>query len=336
MKVLVTGGAGFIGSHIVERLVRDGAKVRVLDNFSAGKMDNIRHNLNKIDLIRGDIRDISAVKKAVRGVKYIIHEAAMKSVPESLKRPEEFNEVNVNGTLNIIIQAQKAQVKRLVFASSSSVYGDAPTGLPNDARPVRDVKILPQKESFIPTPISPYGATKLIGETYCRTFSRIPARQTRSGGYPMEIVALRYFNVFGPRQDPDSPYAGVIIKFINAMLKDKQPIIFGDGKQSRDFTYIDNVVAGTLACLKTSVSVNGLVLNIASSNPITVLELVKSLNKILGKNIKPIFAPIRTGDIKHSYADITLARKYLGYKTIVPFEQGLIKTIEYLRKHRTM
>ncbi|MFH0888411.1 MAG: SDR family oxidoreductase [Planctomycetota bacterium] len=330
MKILVTGGAGFIGSHIVERLVRDGAKVRVIDNFSAGKMDNIRHNINKIDLIRGDIRDISAVKKAVRGVKYIIHEAAMKSVPESLKRPEEFNDVNVNGTLNIIIQAQKAQVKRLVFASSSSVYGD--------------VKILPQKESFIPAPISPYGATKLIGETYCRTFSRItarttersgrPARQTRSGGYPLEIIALRYFNVFGPRQDPDSPYAGVIIKFINAMLKNKQPIIFGDGKQSRDFTYIDNVVEGTIACLKTSVSINGLVFNIASSNPITVIELVKSLNKLLGKNIKPIFTPIRTGDIKHSYADITLACKYLGYKTIVPFVQGLAKTIEYLRKQR--
>ncbi|MFH1230481.1 MAG: SDR family NAD(P)-dependent oxidoreductase, partial [Planctomycetota bacterium] len=207
MKVLVTGGAGFIGSHIVERLVRDGAKVKVIDNFSAGRLENLKPIIKRIDLIRGDIRDIPAVKKAVRGVKYIIHEAAMKSVPESLKRPEKFNDVNVNGTLNILIQAQKARVKRLVFASSSSIYGD--------------VKTLPQHESFIPAPISPYGATKLIGETYCRTFSRI---------HQMEIVALRYFNVFGPRQDPNSPYAGVIIKFINAMLKGRQPIIFGDGR----------------------------------------------------------------------------------------------------------
>lgn len=307
MKILVTGGAGFIGSHIVDKLVKDGAQVRVLDNFSAGKMDNLRHNLRKIDLLRGDIRHIPTVKRAVRGVKYIIHEAAMKSVPESLKRPEEFNAVNVSGTLNLLIQASRANVKRIVFASSSSIYGE--------------VKVLPQKESLIPAPISPYGATKAIGETYLKAFSRMKY---------LETVCLRYFNVFGPRQEPSSPYAGVIIKFINAMLKDKRPTIFGDGRQSRDFTYIDNVVKATIGAL-TAKGVNGLSLNIASSHPITVLQLVQSLNKILDTRLKPILAPIRTGDIKHSYADITLARRYLGYKTIVPFEQGLIKTVNSFR-----
>ena len=307
MKILVTGGAGFIGSHIVDKLVKDGAQGRVLDNFSAGRMDNIRHNLKKIDLLRGDIRHMPTVKKAVTGVKYIIHEAALKSVPESLKRPGEFNAVNVDGTLNLLIQASQAGVRRMVFASSSSIYGE--------------VKELPQKESLIPAPISPYGATKAIGETYLKTFSRMRY---------LETVCLRYFNVFGPRQEPSSPYAGVIIKFINSMLKNKRPIIFGDGRQSRDFTYIDNVVRATIGAL-TAKGVNGLSLNIASSHPITVLQLVQSLNKILGKNLKPILAPIRTGDIKHSYADITLARKYLGYKTIVDFEQGLLKTVNSFR-----
>lgn len=303
MKILVTGGAGFIGSHIVDQLVKDGAQVRVLDNFTAGNMDNLRHNLKRIDLIRGDIRHIPTLKRAVKGVKYIIHEAAKKSVPESLKYPEEFNAVNVSGTLNILNQAHQAGVRRIVFASSSSIYGE--------------VKVLPQKETLIPAPISPYGATKALGETYLKTFSRMRY---------LETVCLRYFNVFGPRQEPDSPYAGVIIRFINGMLKNQRPIIFGDGKQSRDFTYIDNVVRATIDAL-TANSVNGRSLNIASSHPITVLQLVHSLNKILGKDIKPIIAPIRTGDIKHSYADITLARRYLGYKTIVPFEPGLIKTI---------
>ncbi|MEK7309934.1 MAG: NAD-dependent epimerase/dehydratase family protein [Planctomycetota bacterium] len=315
MKILVTGGAGFIGSHIVDKLVKDGAQVRVLDNFSAGRMDNLRHNLKKIDLLRGNIRHIPTVKRAVQGVKYIIHEAALKSVPESLKRPEEFNAVNVTGTLNLLIQASKAGVKRVVFASSSSIYGD--------------VKELPQKESLIPAPISPYGATKVIGETYLKTFNRLSAVPTAQAGmHHLETVCLRYFNVFGPRQEPSSPYAGVIIKFINAMLKNKRPVIFGDGRQSRDFTYVDNVVKATIGAL-TAKGVDGLSLNIASSHPITVLGLVQSLNKILDKNLKPIIAPIRTGDIKHSYADITLARKYLGYKTIVPFEQGLIKTIQF-------
>ena len=303
MKILVTGGAGFIGSHIVDKLVADGARVRVLDNFSAGKLDNLRHNLRKIELIRGDLRHVPTVKRAVRSVRYIIHEAALKSVPESLKRPEEFHDVNVTGTLNLMIQAHKARVKRLVFASSSSIYGD--------------VKVMPQKESLIPAPISPYGATKAIGEVYLKTISRMRA---------LETVCLRYFNVFGPRQEPDSPYAGVIIKFINSMLKDKRPIIFGDGKQSRDFTYIDNVAKATIAAL-TAKGADGMSFNIASSHPITVRQLVRSLNKILNTHLNPVFTPIRAGDIKHSYADITQAKKYLGYKTIVPFEPGLLKTV---------
>lgn len=303
MKILVTGGAGFIGSHIVDHLVKNKDQIRVLDNFSAGKLDNLRHNIGKIEIIRGDIRHIPTVKKAVKGVRYIIHEAALKSVPESLKRPEEFNDVNVTGTLNLLIAASRAKVKRLVMASSSSIYGD--------------VKVLPQKETLIPAPISPYGATKAIDETYLKTFSRMKY---------LETVCLRYFNVFGPRQEPDSPYAGVIIKFINLMLKGKRPVIFGDGRQSRDFTYIDNVAKATIASL-TAKGADGLSLNIASSQPITVIRLVESLNKILRTRLDSIFEPIRTGDIKHSYADISLARRYLAYKTIVPFEQGLIKTV---------
>jgi len=306
MKVLVTGGAGFIGSHIVDRLVKDGAKVRVLDNFSAGRMENLELSIKKINLIKGDIRDVTTVRQAAKGMNYIIHEAAKKSVPESLKKPEEFNDVNVNGTLNILNQAYQAGVKRVVFASSSSIYGD--------------VKVMPQKESLGFNPISPYGATKAIGEIYCQTFAKIHRTQT---------IMLRYFNVFGPRQEPDSPYAGVIILFITALLKNKQPIIFGDGKQSRDFTYVDNVAVATISCLKAPASANGMAFNIAASQPITVLQLVNSLNKILGKNIKPIFKPIRQGDIKHSYADNTLARWYLKYKTLVTLKQGLEKTMEY-------
>ncbi|MBI4711795.1 MAG: SDR family oxidoreductase [Planctomycetes bacterium] len=303
---LVTGGAGFIGSHIVEELVRQGKKVRVLDNFSAGRMSNIAAVRGKIDLIHGDIRDTETVCRAMRKVKYVLHQAALKSVPESLLRPAEFNDVNVNGTFNLLMAAQTAKVKRFLFASSSSVYGDA--------------RKLPVKESDNLQPISPYGATKVISEMYCRNFSQT---------FGLETVIVRYFNVFGPRQDPASPYAGVIAKFIIALAGNKRPVIFGDGRQSRDFTYIDNVVSGTLKALTARLSRDKTVFNIACGRPYTVLEMTRLLTRILAKHIKPAFKPPRAGDIRHSYADVSLAKRLLKYRSKTGFAQGLSKTVRY-------
>lgn len=306
---LVTGGAGFIGSNLVETLVKQGKKVCVIDNFSGGKIENLKPFLNRINLVRGDIRDKKAVKKAVRGVKYVFHEAALCSVPKSIKNPAEFNEVNVTGTLNLLVAAREGGVRRFVFASSSSVYGET--------------KQFPQKEIFSPRPISSYAATKLTGELYCRIFWET---------YKLPSVSLRYFNVFGPRQRLDDKYAVVIPKFITSVLSGQSPPIYGDGKQSRDFTYIDNVVRANMLALQAPPSAFGKVFNVACGQPVTVLELVRLINKLLAKNIKPIFKPYRTGDIKHSWADVSLARKYLGYKPAVNFAEGLKHTIEYFRK----
>lgn len=303
---LVTGGAGFIGSHIVEELVSQGKPVRVLDNFSAGRMSNLNAVKGKIEIIRGDIRNIKTVRRAMRNVKYVLHQAALKSVPESLLRPAEFHQVNVNGTFNLLMAARAARVSRFVFASSSSVYGDA--------------RKLPVKESDTLQPISPYGATKVIGEMYCQNF-----RQT----FGLETVIVRYFNVFGPRQDPASPYAGVIAKFIIALSRNKRPVIFGDGRQSRDFTYIDNVVSGTLKAMTARLSSDKTVFNIACGRPYRVLEMTRLLNRILAKNIKPVLKPARAGDIRHSYADVTLAKKMLKYRAKTGFEQGLRQTVRY-------
>ncbi|MFA5795302.1 MAG: SDR family oxidoreductase [Candidatus Brocadiia bacterium] len=303
---LVTGGAGFIGSHIVERLVRQGKKVRIIDDLSSGLLANLKGFGHKVQFIKGDIRDARAVARAMRGVKYVIHEAALKSVPESILRPRQFHDVNVNGTFNLLLAAKDAGVRRFVFASSSSVYGDAAS--------------LPVRESFPVQPISPYGATKVMGEIYCRNFHQV-------FGLPTAVV--RYFNVFGPRQDPKSPYAGVIPKFIKALKNNQRPTIFGNGLQSRDFTYIDNVVDGTLKALTAPIPPSVPAINIANGNPYSVLAMAKLLNKIMGKDVKPLFKPPRKGDILHSYADITLARKYLKYKSTVSFAQGLGKTVSY-------
>ncbi|MBA7636210.1 UDP-N-acetylglucosamine 4-epimerase [subsurface metagenome] len=307
MKFLVTGGAGFIGSHIVEELVRRKEKVRVLDNFSTGKRENIAPFLKEIELIEGDIRDSGTVKGAVKGVDYILHQAALPSVPRSITDPITTNEVNVLGTLNILMAAKEAGVKKLVYASSSSVYGDTPN--------------LPKREDTVTSPLSPYALSKLAGEEYSKLFTSL---------YGLETIVLRYFNVFGPRQDPTSQYAAVIPKFISSMLKGKRPTIYGDGEQSRDFTYVLNVVGANL--LATTSKVKGRIFNIACGKKITVNELVKNLNKLMNTDTQPLYTDPRPGDVRHSQADISKAEEALGYKIGVGFEEGLKKTVDWFRR----
>lgn len=304
-KFLVTGGAGFIGSHIVDALVRDGNKVRVLDDFSSGKEENLTGVLNKIELIKGDIRDKEIVKKAVSGIDYVLYQAALRSVPKSMGQPHLYNDVNITGTLNILEAARDAKVKRVVFASSSSIYGET--------------KKFPEKEDFYPLLISPYALTKLVGEYYCRIFS---------ANWGLETVSLRYFNVFGPRQSLENEYAVVIPKFITCMLKDQSPPVHGDGKQTRDFTYIDNVVDANLKAA-TAKDVSGEVFNIACGKAYSVLDIVDAVNKILKKSIKPKFMPPRPGDVRDTLADISKARKLLRFEPEVGFEEGLKKTIGF-------
>lgn len=299
---LVTGGAGFIGSHIVDRLVDLSEHVRVLDNFATGKVENIQHNLGKIQLIRGSLVDLETVRQAVNGVDYVLHQGAIPSVPRSVSDPIGSNEANINGTLNLLVAARDAGVKRVVYASSSSVYGDTPT--------------LPKIEDMPTNPLSPYALTKLAGEYYCRMFYSL---------FGLETVTLRYFNVFGPRQDPTSQYSAVIPKFLSLMLEDRRPVMNGDGLQSRDFTYVaNNVSANLLACIRPNVA--GEILNIACGESFTLLELVDSLNRIAGKSIEPVFAPAQPGDIKHSLAGIEKAESLLGFKPTVGFREGLERT----------
>ena len=305
-KYLVTGGAGFIGSNIVEALVNKGEEVRVLDNFSTGRRDNLTPFLDKIEIIEGDVRSYHIVHEAVKGVDYILHQAALPSVPRSVKDPVTSNEVNVNGTLNILNAARDGGVKRVVFASSSSVYGD--------------LQSLPKTEDMLPMPLSPYAVSKLAGEKYCQVFTRM---------YGLETVILRYFNVFGPRQDPTSQYSAVIPKFIDRIREDKSPLIFGDGEQSRDFTFVENVVsANLLACRKGGEDISGEVFNIACGKRTSINQLVESINKILGKNVKAEFAEPRIGDVKHSLANIGKAQQFLDYKVKVDFYTGMRKMLE--------
>jgi len=307
MKFLVTGGAGFIGSHIVDALIASGDRVKLIDDFSLGRMENLDGVLNKIELIKGDIRNKELVARAVEGVDYVLHQAALRSVPKSLANPELYNDVNINGTLNILTASRDAKVKRVVMASSSSIYGD--------------IEKFPEKENFLPQLISPYGLTKLAGEYYSRIFSLI---------HGLETVNLRYFNVFGPRQSLENEYAVVIPKFITCILKDVPPPIHGDGKQTRDFTYVANVVQ---ANIKSAVmpGIKCEVLNIACGKAYTVMDIVRCVNKILGKDIKPAFGPIRAGDAKHTLADISRAKKLIGFKPEIGFKEGLKKTIEYFK-----
>lgn len=305
---LVTGGAGFIGSHITEELVKRKQKVIVLDNFSTGREGNIKSFLKEIEIIKGDIRDIEVLKKAMKNVDYVLHQAALRSVPKSIDNPKYFNDVNVSGTLNVLLASKENKVRKLIFASSSSVYGS--------------VEKLPVKESICPQPISPYSASKLAGEYYCRVFSKL---------YNLPVIILRYFNIFGPRQPLESKYAMAIPKFITCILKDRQPPVYDDGRQSRDFTYVKDAVKANLLAVKARCAA-GEIFNIASGRRYSVLELLKCLNALLGKDIKPEYIPPRMGDVRHTEADISKAKKLLGYEPSVSFEKGLKKTIAYFKK----
>jgi UDP-glucose 4-epimerase len=307
-KFLVTGGAGFIGSHIVERLVKEGHFVRVLDNFSSGKMENLKAAGKKVDLIRGDITSRATCLKAAKGMDFILHQAALRSVPKSLDNPQRYNRVNIDGTLNMLEASRVNKVKRFVFASSSSIYGEAVS--------------FPQKETDLPRLISPYALTKLTGEYYCRIFAQ---------NFGLPTVSLRYFNVFGPRQSLDDEYAVVIPKFISCMLKGQPPPIFGTGRQSRDFTYVDNVVEANILAARKSAIQEG-VFNVACGRNYSVLNLVEALNRIMKKNIKPVFLPKRQGDVFKTHADIGMAKRFLGCGVNVDFLDGLKATVAYFKE----
>jgi nucleoside-diphosphate-sugar epimerase len=310
MRFVVTGGAGFIGSNTVEELVRRGASVVVLDDLSGGKEENLAEIRNKITFIKGSITDIEVVRKAMHEAEYVLHLAARTSVPRSVKDPIETNRINIDGTLNVLVAARDAKVKRIVFAASSSAYGETAT--------------LPKVETMEPQPISPYGVTKYVGELYAQTFGRC---------YGLENVCLRYFNIFGPRQDPGSPYSGVLAKFCTAFLEETQPVIFGDGEQTRDFTYVDNAVqANLLACEAPSAS--GKVFNIGVGGRFSLNQTVALLTKVSGKTLEVKYDPPREGDIRDSQADISQAREFLGYDPQVGFEEGLRRTFEWYRTMR--
>jgi nucleoside-diphosphate-sugar epimerase len=307
MRYLVTGGAGFIGSNMVDELVRRGHDVTVLDDLSAGKESNLAHIRSKIDFLVGSVTDLAAVQSACKGADYVIHLAARTSVPRSVKDPLESNHVNIDGTLNVLVAARDAKVKRFVYAASSSAYGETPTQ--------------PKVETMPSVPISPYGVTKYVGELYAQVFGR---------NYGLENASVRYFNVFGPRQDPTSQYSGVLSRFMLAVIEGQQPVIYGDGEQSRDFTYIENVVDVTLRACETP-GASGLVFNGGTGARITLNDVLKQLEKITGKKLQAKYEPQRVGDIRDSQADISLARKILGYNPAVGFEAGLDRTWQWYK-----
>ncbi|NIO05473.1 MAG: NAD-dependent epimerase/dehydratase family protein [Proteobacteria bacterium] len=306
---LVTGGAGFIGSHIVEELVAKGETVRVLDNFSTGKRENLDEWLHKIELIEGSVEDRSVCKKAVQGVEFVLHQAAICSVPRSVENPIATNTTNVTGTLNLLWVSKEVGVHRFVCAGSSSVYGDS--------------EVLPKNENMSPTPCSPYAVSKLVKEHYCELFYRL---------YRLETVVLRYFNVYGSRQDPDSPYAAVIPSFVQALISGKRATIYGDGEQSRDFTYVkDCVQANLMACQKGEAA--GEILNIASGRRITINQLYGRIASLTGKKDRPAYDPPRPGDVRHSLADISKAEKLLGYEPEYTIDQGLREAIQWYKQN---
>ena len=308
-RYLVTGGAGFIGSHTVDRLLALGHQVRVMDDLSSGRLDNLEPVRAKIEFVQADIRDRQAMAKACAGVERVIHAAAWRSVPKSMADPYGYVDVNVLATTNLLEQAVKAKVARVVCVSSSSVYGETDT--------------VPLREDQPTRPISPYAASKLIDEILCGLFSR---------GFGIETVSVRYFNVFGPRQSLENDYAVVIPKFISCLLRKESPPVYGDGKQSRDFTYVENVVEGTIAASQAP-KVNGEVFNIALGEEHTVLDLLKELNAILGLSIPPAFKPPRPGDVRRTLADPSKAMRLLGWKGRVPFADGLRRTVDWFRQH---
>jgi nucleoside-diphosphate-sugar epimerase len=311
MRYLVTGGAGFIGSNTVDELVRRGYGVVVLDDLSSGKEENLAEIRNKITFVKGSVTDLEAVQKAMQQADYVIHLAARTSVPRSVKDPLDTNRINVEGTLNVLVAARDNKVKRVVFAASSSAYGETPT--------------LPKTETMQPLPISPYGVSKYVGELYAQTFGRC---------YGLENVCLRYFNIFGPRQDPDSPYSGVLSRFATAFLEEESPVIYGDGEQTRDFTYVENAAqANLLACEAAGAS--GGVFNIGTGDRISLNQTLEYLRRISGKNLEAKYEAPREGDIRDSQADISKAIEMLGYEPTVRFEEGLQRTFAWYRENHT-
>lgn len=309
MRYLVTGGAGFIGSNTVDELVQRGHSVVVLDDLSSGKEENLTEVRNKITFMKGSITELETVQKAMQAAEYVIHLAARTSVPRSVKDPLETNRINVEGTMNVLVAARDNKVKRVVFAASSSAYGETPT--------------LPKVETMPPQPISPYGVSKYVGELYAYAFGKC---------YGLENVCLRYFNIFGPRQDPDSPYSGVLSRFATAFLEGERPTVFGDGEQTRDFTFVENAVqANLLACEASGAS--GKVFNVGTGGRVSLNQTLQLLRKISGKQLQAIYDPPREGDIRDSQADISRASDVLGYEPTVFFEEGLQKTFEWYREN---
>lgn len=310
-KVLVTGGAGFIGSNLADELIKQGAKVSIIDDLSTGFRENLEEIEGSFEFFEGSINEESVLKKALEEVSIVFHQAALPSVPRSVENPEATHEACANATLKLLCKAKDSGVKRLVYAASSSAYGDQP--------------ILPKVETMKPEPLSPYAAAKLMGEYYCSVFSNV---------YEIETISLRYFNVFGPRQNPSSMYSGVISRFIDALMSGKTPVIYGDGEQSRDFTYIANVVNANIQAAQTSKGI-GKVMNAANGERISLNELLKVLKEITNKQgVEADYQKPRKGDVKHSQADNSLAKECLNYKTLVGLEEGLRKTIEWWKKSR--
>ena len=304
---LVTGGAGFIGSHLATELIRRGHRVRVADSLITGKRHNLDH-IPAVEFLEGDLADASFAQRAAEGMEYVLHQAAIPSVPRSVKDPMTSNRANIDATLSILVAARDAGVKRFVYAGSSSAYGNTPT--------------LPKREDMTPNPLSPYALQKLVAEQYCQMFTRL---------YGFETVTTRYFNVFGPRQDPGSPYSGVISLFAMALLRGRQPVIYGDGEQTRDFTYVANVVDGVLRACEARTQVAGEVINVATAGRISLNELLGVMNAIVGTNLQAVYKEERAGDVKDSQADISKAKVLLGYTPIVGLEEGLRHTIEWCR-----
>jgi nucleoside-diphosphate-sugar epimerase len=303
---LVTGGAGFIGSHVAEELLRRGEKVRVVDSLITGKQQNLAH-LPKVEFVHGDLADMDVAKRAVAGVDYVLHQAAIPSVPRSVDDPLTTNRANIDASVNVLVAARDAGVKRVVYAGSSSAYGNTPT--------------LPKVETMAPAPLSPYALQKLVAEQYAQMFTRL---------YGLETVTIRYFNVFGPRQDPSSAYSGVISVFISALCDGRRPTIYGDGEHTRDFTYVANVVDGVLrACHAKGVS--GEVINVATGSRISLNQLFRTVRDLVGSKVDPEYAPPRPGDVRDSQADISKARQLLGYEPAVTFEEGLQRTVAWYK-----
>ena len=305
-QYLVTGGAGFIGSHLAEELVRRGHRVRVADSLVTGRRSNLDH-IPGVEFLEGDLAGVDFSRRAVEGADFVLHQAAIPSVPRSVKDPITSNRANVDGTLNVLVAARDAGVKRVVFAGSSSAYGDTPT--------------LPKHEGMPNCPLSPYALQKVVAEQYLQLFTRL---------YGLETVSIRYFNVFGPRQDPSSPYSGVISVFATALLEGRPPTIYGDGEQTRDFTYVANVVDGVLrACEAPGAS--GEVINVATAGRISLNVLFDEMRRLIGSDVKPVYAEFRAGDVRDSQADISKAARLLGYKPVISFEEGLRRTVEWYR-----